>query len=332
MFTNWNQFITWEKSTKDTIDVKKTYIDISGDFMAGVLLSQIVYWYLPNKEGKSKLRVKKGGHYWIAKKREEWYEEIRFTEANYKTAIKKLEKANLVVKELFKFDGAPTTHIRLNIKEFLHRLNEHMKNSQDNLDSELQDFNEYLNQEIGSEPLSHMDLVESTESIRLNQPNPCGRIDRMKTVESTESLTESTTKSTTEIILKSVCTEEQEVLSLLDSRSDIKPHTHKQLITLLNSIKEKNNFKYDIFIQTLEIIDFHIYDLSYFKAALQGNLKKGYVRPTSDKVTKSVRTEKLPDWFEEDTNTNLVLAVETNERNKEPQKQDIEELLKKLRA
>lgn len=163
MFTSWNQFITWEKSTKDTIDVKKTYIDISGDFMAGVLLSQIIYWYLPNKEGKSKLRVKKNGHYWIAKKREDWYEEIRFTEANYKTAIKKLEKANLVVKERFKFDGTPTTHIRLNIMEFLTRLNEIMIKNQESLDDELRDFNEYLNQEMAVEPLSHMDSVESTE-------------------------------------------------------------------------------------------------------------------------------------------------------------------------
>src|SRR4051794_9605844 len=178
MFTNWNQFITWEKSTNDTIDVKTTYIDISEDFMAGVLLSQIVYWYLPNKQGKSKLRVKKDGHYWIAKKREEWYEEIRFTEANYKTAIKKLEKMNLVVKERFKFNGSPTTHIRLNIKEFLIRLNEHMKNAQGNLDSELQDFNHYLEQEMNIEPLNHMDSVDSTEWNRLNQPNENGRINR----------------------------------------------------------------------------------------------------------------------------------------------------------
>jgi hypothetical protein len=333
MFTNWNQFITWEKSTNDTIDVKTTYIDISEDFMAGVLLSQIVYWYLPNKQGKSKLRVKKDGHYWIAKKREEWYEEIRFTEANYKTAIKKLEKMNLVVKERFKFNGSPTTHIRLNIKEFLIRLNEHMKNAQGNLDSELQDFNHYLEQEMNIEPLNHMDSVDSTEWNRLNQPNENGRINRMKTVESTESLTESTTESTTKITLNSMCSEETEILSLLKSRSDINKHIHKQLIDLLNAVKKKDTFQYSIFVDTLDLIDFDIQDLNYFKRALTNNFKKGYVRTATDKApTGSIRKEVLPDWFDEDEYKTVKPAAQQNEVDPGQKKQELEDMLKRLRV
>jgi len=46
------------------------YIDIAEDIIAGLLLSQIVYWYLPSKQdGKPKLRVKKDGEYWLAKNR-----------------------------------------------------------------------------------------------------------------------------------------------------------------------------------------------------------------------------------------------------------------------
>ncbi|MDC3424375.1 hypothetical protein NC797_07625 [Aquibacillus sp. 3ASR75-11] len=197
MFSSWKEFITWEKSTLDTIDVKKTYIDIAGDFMAGVLLSQIVYWYLPSKDGKSKLRVKKDGHYWIAKKRDEWYEEIRFSEANYKTAIKKLEKKNLVVRERFKFAGAPTTHVRLNVPEFLRSINDLMIEKENNLEDDLKDFSDYLDQEITAEPLASLDSVESTKSIRRNQPNGNGEINQMNSVKSNESLTKNTTENIT---------------------------------------------------------------------------------------------------------------------------------------
>lgn len=215
MFTSWKSFINWEKSTKDTIDVKKTYIDIAQDFMSGVLLSQIVYWYLPNKEGKSKLRVKKDGHFWIAKKREEWYNEIRFSEANYKTAIKKLESINIVVKERFKFDGAPTTHIRLNIPVFLNLINNLMMEQEGSLGDDFEEFNNYLDNEINSEYSLKSDSVESTESSSImvlvdstesnwsNQPNPRnGEINRMEMVESTDSITEITSKTTKKNTLK----------------------------------------------------------------------------------------------------------------------------------
>ena len=33
------------------------YIDITGDFIAGALLSQILYWFTEDKYGKSKLRI-----------------------------------------------------------------------------------------------------------------------------------------------------------------------------------------------------------------------------------------------------------------------------------
>jgi hypothetical protein len=90
------------------------YIDIAGDLVAGTLLSQIIYWFTPNSNGQQKVRVFKDGHYWLAKKQEEWYDEIRITEKQYRTAIKKLEDKKLVIKKRYKFNGSPTTHIRPN--------------------------------------------------------------------------------------------------------------------------------------------------------------------------------------------------------------------------
>ena len=45
----------------------------------------------------------------------------------------------------------------------------------------------------------------------------------------------------------------------------------------------------------MQIIDFDIYDMSYFKSALNQNLKKGM----SDRLTfKSKPGSKTPDWFD----------------------------------
>ncbi len=110
-----NEFLVWEQLSRDSIDVKRVYIDIVEDLVAGILLSQIIFWNLPNQEGKSKLRVKKDGELWLAKNREDWYEECRISVKQYDRASRILEKKGLIEKRIFKFNGNPTTHIKLNL-------------------------------------------------------------------------------------------------------------------------------------------------------------------------------------------------------------------------
>lgn len=51
-------FLAREQAENDGFYTKKMYIDIAGDLLAGILLSQIVYWYLPSKDSTAtKLRV-----------------------------------------------------------------------------------------------------------------------------------------------------------------------------------------------------------------------------------------------------------------------------------
>lgn len=70
------QFLAWERASTDTIDVKRIYIDMAGDLISGVLLSQIMFWHLPNREtGRTKLRLRHMGNLWMAKKREDWWHE-----------------------------------------------------------------------------------------------------------------------------------------------------------------------------------------------------------------------------------------------------------------
>ncbi|WP_176052205.1 hypothetical protein [Paraburkholderia caribensis] len=102
-----------------------TYVDVmDGDLVAGLILSQICYWALPNpKTGKSKLTIGRNGKLWLAKTRAQWWDECR---VDSKTAKRKLEKIaikGIVELAVFKFGGPPTTHVWLNVArldELLH--------------------------------------------------------------------------------------------------------------------------------------------------------------------------------------------------------------------
>jgi len=64
---------------------------------------------------------------------------------------------------------------------------------------------------------------------------------------------------------------------------------------------------------------------------LDGKIKDVANKP-KNKTTKKrpVRTEKLPEWFEEETNGNPVIAA--SDQTQEKKKQEIEDMLKRLRA
>ena len=118
------QFLRWEQSTRDTIDVKKMYIDMAGDLVSGILLSQIVFWHLPDRKGKTKLRVEQNGYRWLVKKREDWWDEVRITPKQFDRSIKILrDDEGIVITEIHKYNNSPTIHIRINEDEFLQRVN-----------------------------------------------------------------------------------------------------------------------------------------------------------------------------------------------------------------
>ena len=153
------KFIYWEMASHDTIDFKKVYVDMADDLIAGLLLSQIVYWHLPSKEtGKSKLRVEKEGEYWIAKGREDWYDEIRITAKQYDRAIKILEKKDLVIVKTFKFGLSTMKHVRLNWNHFLAFLEHQLEVN--------------ASKEMDSEPYSPMGIPQ-----RVNRELPKGEIE-----------------------------------------------------------------------------------------------------------------------------------------------------------
>lgn len=113
------EFIRWEKKSRDTIDVKRAYIDVAGDIIAGILLSQIIYWFLPSKDGKNKIRIIKNGVEHLAKNRTDWWEECRIKPRQYDTAIAKLKKKGIVEVKNSLFNNKVTPLITINFKRLI---------------------------------------------------------------------------------------------------------------------------------------------------------------------------------------------------------------------
>ncbi len=113
------QFLLWEAASRDTIDFKKIYVDMAEDLIAGLMLSQIIYWHLPDRDGQSRLRVERDDTLWLVKAQHEWWTECRLTPKQVRRARKVLEDRGLIVTTLFKYGGAPTTHIRIDWPVFL---------------------------------------------------------------------------------------------------------------------------------------------------------------------------------------------------------------------
>lgn len=132
---SFEQFLQWEKASRDTIDLKKIYIDMTGDITTGLFLSQLIYWHLPSKEtNQSKLRVVKldkrkiAFEQWIVKRKWQWWEETRLSPRQVKYAEKKLKDLGIVVTQVHRFAGSPATHYRIDHDTFLLLINQQLKN------------------------------------------------------------------------------------------------------------------------------------------------------------------------------------------------------------
>lgn len=123
---NFDQFIMWETTSRDTIDLKRVYIKLAGDHASAAMLSQIVYWYLPNRKGETKLRVKKEDALWLVKSEKDWDDECCLTPKQAERCINALKKLGIVETKIFHFARVPKTHIRINWPVFLQKMQETM--------------------------------------------------------------------------------------------------------------------------------------------------------------------------------------------------------------
>jgi len=155
-----SEFIKNEANSRDLILFQALYADIMDDLIGGLMLSQIVYWFLPDKKGKSKLRVKKQGKLWLAKTRESWGA-FHIKPKQVDSRMKKLVSMGLIEVKKFKFDGAPTTHIYLNFNVLIELINAH----NDKMEVDEMDSSMFPKEEVGSSHNGNMEVIKMGSSL-----------------------------------------------------------------------------------------------------------------------------------------------------------------------
>lgn len=106
------------KSIYELIDAgKKNFtphilIDIAGDHIAASVLSQILYWFRPDKNGKSKLGIERDGVAWLAKSSRELAEEVHSNNQQIDRAVQRLKKRGFIEVRKYKFMNSMTNHYR----------------------------------------------------------------------------------------------------------------------------------------------------------------------------------------------------------------------------
>lgn len=84
-----------------------------GDLNTAALLSQIFYWYRPSKNtGLSKLRVSKGGVWWLVKSSKNWESEVGLTSDQSRRSLSVLRDMGIITTQVMGYAGAPTLHLR----------------------------------------------------------------------------------------------------------------------------------------------------------------------------------------------------------------------------
>lgn len=155
------------------------YIDIAGGLVEGTLLGQIMYWFSPDKNGTIRAQIKKDDEYWIARKRSDWWDEIRISEKQYDRAVKNLLDKNLIVVARYKFGGIPTTHLRPNYEEICKQLDEYLYTisskenaqiSEQNVSDEKMELPQKVNPNLpkgknGTSPKGKLEVTERVTSI-----------------------------------------------------------------------------------------------------------------------------------------------------------------------
>jgi hypothetical protein len=124
-----------------------------------------MYWHGVNREtGKPRMSIEREGHLWLAKSYDDWHEECGILAEVARKGIARMVERGLLVKRVWKFNGIPMTHIRVDPEGFETAL----RNAQ------------------------------IAKSIRYVVPFPSGTTSQMEMVQRTESLTETTTETTAE--------------------------------------------------------------------------------------------------------------------------------------
>lgn len=179
----------------NVIALNRTHIDMAGgDLASGILLSQLVYWHTPNLKGQSRLRIKKDGHWWLAKKRFDWWNECRLTPKQFDRASQILERLKIIVIRNYRFDGSPMKHLRISSVGFS-RAFQFVTTHPGEVFTEAFFNNSQL---VENSPNGNIHLPQRGKSIFPFGQSPSSQKGKVQLPQKEKSITETTTETTTE--------------------------------------------------------------------------------------------------------------------------------------
>lgn len=119
----------------NVLTIPKFYIDLTGDHIAALFLSQCVYWSDRNKNNG-----------WFYKTEAEWQEELGISPYQVRRARKILEP--YIETKLKKANNAPTVHYKVNIENLTNAIIDLLSNKVDNSESEVSSLSRnFINQD-----------------------------------------------------------------------------------------------------------------------------------------------------------------------------------------
>ncbi|MBN9429465.1 MAG: hypothetical protein J0H09_23460 [Burkholderiales bacterium] len=83
-------------------------------YKAGALLSELLYWFTPTKAGKLRASIYRDDRWWTMIDPATAQEKLGLSPKQFRTAVQHLKELELVEQAVYKFGGAPKTHLSLN--------------------------------------------------------------------------------------------------------------------------------------------------------------------------------------------------------------------------
>lgn len=192
--------------------IHHAYVDICGDLIAGSLLSQILYWFGADRNGRPRARIQKDGYLWIAKARSDWWDEIRISPKQYDRAARILVEKKFIEVRTLKFNGNPTTHIRI-ISETLNKAISKWKYDRALEQAEIERQKLVA---VGFSPYGNNEMTQTASTYLPDGTSPNYPMGNYEMPESGISLTEITTETKSKTTAENTHTKRACVLSFSD--------------------------------------------------------------------------------------------------------------------
>jgi hypothetical protein len=105
--------LEWHEQPVGSVRYHRLLVEmVGGDLIAGILLSRIVYWH-GSEDGWPRLQVKRDGHYWLTRSRDDWWEECCATARQADRGLRLLKDLGIIETRVWKLGRVPLTHIRI---------------------------------------------------------------------------------------------------------------------------------------------------------------------------------------------------------------------------